>query len=128
MKRRAVKLNKWSLKNNLLRPAMNHGIGWDTEDTPDPSFKSGDKKDAFVGTLEIGQHSSPHPGRYRPTNVSFKGCSPESGHSNTASTTRTPADEAPWPGNGSRGDTAAPVSSEELDLDRDLLKDKSLLS
>ncbi|MEQ2261536.1 hypothetical protein XENORESO_011781, partial [Xenotaenia resolanae] len=31
-----------------------------------------------------------------------------------ASTTRTPADEAPWPGNGSRGDTAAPVSSEEL--------------
>ncbi|MED6275217.1 hypothetical protein CHARACLAT_024304 [Characodon lateralis] len=68
--------------NNLLRPAMNNGIG-DTEDTPDPSFKFGEKKDAFVGTLEIGLHSSPHPGRSRPTNVSFKGCSPESGHSNS---------------------------------------------
>ncbi|MEQ2305987.1 hypothetical protein AMECASPLE_003512 [Ameca splendens] len=30
------------------------------------------KEGPFVGTLEIGQHSSPHPGRYRPTNVYFK--------------------------------------------------------
>ncbi|MEQ2305461.1 hypothetical protein AMECASPLE_038114 [Ameca splendens] len=69
--------------NNLLRSAMNHGIGWDSEDTPDPSLKSGEKKDAFVGILEIGQHSSPHPGRYRPSNASFKGCSPEFGYSNS---------------------------------------------
>ncbi|MED6285777.1 hypothetical protein CHARACLAT_032571 [Characodon lateralis] len=57
--------------------------GWDTEDTQDPSFKSGDKKDVFVGTLEIGQHSSPHPGSCRSTNAFFKGCSPEFGHSNS---------------------------------------------
>ncbi|MED6233417.1 hypothetical protein ATANTOWER_011564 [Ataeniobius toweri] len=37
--------------NNLLRPAMNRGIGWDTEDAPEPSFKSGDKKDVFVGRI-----------------------------------------------------------------------------
>ncbi|MEQ2288657.1 hypothetical protein AMECASPLE_024950 [Ameca splendens] len=39
--------------NNLLRPAMNHGIGWTTEDTPDPSFKSGEKKDAFEGAFGL---------------------------------------------------------------------------
>ncbi|MEQ2302802.1 hypothetical protein AMECASPLE_010394, partial [Ameca splendens] len=58
-------------------------LWWDTEDTLNPSFKSGEKKDEFVGTLEIGQHSSSHPGRYRPTDASFKGCRPEFGHSNS---------------------------------------------
>ncbi|MED6245760.1 hypothetical protein ATANTOWER_007676 [Ataeniobius toweri] len=39
--------------NNLLRPALNHGIGWATKDTPDPSFKSGKKKDAFEGAFKV---------------------------------------------------------------------------
>ncbi|MEQ2295570.1 hypothetical protein AMECASPLE_015818 [Ameca splendens] len=37
-----------------------------------PILQIWDKKDEFVGALEIGQHSSPHPGRYRTTNASFK--------------------------------------------------------
>ncbi|MEQ2280681.1 hypothetical protein AMECASPLE_022389 [Ameca splendens] len=40
--------------NNLLRHTMNHGIWWAMEDTPDPSFQSGDKKDAFEGAFDVG--------------------------------------------------------------------------
>ncbi|MED6285108.1 hypothetical protein CHARACLAT_025911 [Characodon lateralis] len=88
VKRRGVKPNKVS--NPLLLPfeqsTSTRNESWDRVGHggyTDPSFKSGEKKDAFVGTLEIGQHSSPHPGRYWPTNASIKGCSPKFGHSNS---------------------------------------------